>query len=55
MCRRKVDYDFIYSKGFTAWQLLIKRKKNTIKSKVGVNFHGYEMYQKAPSFKLKLS
>ncbi len=54
MCRRKVDYDFIYSKGFTAWQLLIKRKKNTIKSKVGVNFHGYEMYQFAPNFKIKM-
>ncbi|MDC3134248.1 glycosyltransferase family 4 protein [Bacteroidota bacterium] len=54
ICSQKEDYDFIYSKGFTAWQFLAKRKKNNFKTKVGVNFHGYEMFQFAPNFKFKI-
>lgn len=46
-------YDFIYAKGFTAWELF-SHKKN-ISVPIGVNFHGYEMYQQAPSWKVKLS
>tara|TARA_B110001452_G_C15233621_1_gene427171 strand:- start:614 stop:1762 length:1149 start_codon:yes stop_codon:yes gene_type:complete len=45
-------YDFIYSKGFTAWKLLRQRNKK-INFKIGVNFHGYEMYQYAPNIKIK--
>jgi glycosyltransferase involved in cell wall biosynthesis len=49
------DYDFIYSKGFTAWKILISRKKiNYINLKIGVKFHGYEMFQYAPNLKIKL-
>ena len=51
----KLDsYDFIYAKGFTAWKLLLKINKANNSTKVGVNFHGYEMYQHSPSFKIKL-
>ena len=48
------DYDFIYAKGFSAWKLLSKLNKTNSSAKVGVNFHGYEMYQYAPSIKIKL-
>lgn len=50
----KYKYDFIYSKGFSSWKLLQSRKKLIYKSKIGIKFHGYEMYQAAPSFKIKI-
>ena len=48
------SFDFIYSKGFSGWKLLNEKVKGNLKTKVGVKFHGYEMYQYAPSFKIKL-
>jgi glycosyltransferase involved in cell wall biosynthesis len=45
-------FDFIYSKGFTAWYLL-QHKKNHF-PKIGIKLHGYEMYQYAPDLKTKL-
>ncbi|WP_100627183.1 glycosyltransferase family 4 protein [Algoriphagus formosus] len=42
--------DFIYAKGFSAWHLLRYRNKLRIKQSVGVNFHGYEMFQRWPDF-----
>ncbi len=47
--RAKVD--FIYAKGFTAWELLNQRKKGVQIPPVGVNFHGYEMFQVQPGFR----
>jgi len=48
-------YDFIYSKGFSAWQLIEQKKKGNIKCPpIGVKFHGYEMFQNPPDFKTKL-
>ncbi len=45
-------YDFIYTKGFSGWYLLEQKSKNNFPSvPVGVNFHGYEMFQKAPDLK----
>lgn len=50
---RDIDkFDFIYSKGFTGWYLLQHKKNNF--PKIGVNLHGYEMYQYAPDLKTKL-
>tara|TARA_R110002033_G_C3896269_1_gene239483 strand:+ start:9778 stop:10920 length:1143 start_codon:yes stop_codon:yes gene_type:complete len=43
--------NFIYAKGFAAWALLKNREKHNIKVPIGVNFHGYEMFQKWPDFK----
>ena len=49
------EFDFIYTKGFTGWYLMNEKYKGRIKSpSVGVKFHGYEMFQKAPNFKIKL-
>lgn len=49
------EYDFIYTKGFTGWKLLNEKKAGRTKCcPVGVNFHGYEMFQYAPEFKAKL-
>ncbi|MBX3163512.1 MAG: glycosyltransferase family 4 protein [Bacteroidetes bacterium] len=48
-------YDFIYTKGFTGWYLIEQKFKGKINcSPIGVKFHGYEMFQKPPSFKIKL-
>ena len=51
---QKDEYDFIYAKGFSAWETLKKRNKLNLKSKIGIKFHGYEMFQYAPNFKIKL-
>lgn len=40
--------DFVYAKGFTAWKLLKEKEKGYACAPVGVNFHGFEMFQKAP-------
>lgn len=49
--KERNNVDFIYAKGFTAWKLLKEKQKGYVCSPVGVNFHGYEMFQKAPDFK----
>ena len=42
------EYDFIYSKGFSAWKLIEEKKRNPSGfPPIGVKFHGYEMFQKA--------
>jgi glycosyltransferase involved in cell wall biosynthesis len=41
--------DFIYAKGFTAWETLNQKSKGADLPPVGVNLHGYEMFQKQPS------
>ncbi len=44
--------DFIYTKGFTGWYLINRKFRGKIKcAPVGVNFHGYEMFQRAPDRK----
>lgn len=49
------SYDFIYTKGFTGWYLIDQKKKNKIScGNIGVKFHGYEMFQRAPDLKIKL-
>lgn len=49
------EYDLIYTKGFTGWHLLREKKRSDLKCPpVGVKFHGYEMFQKAPDLKAKL-
>lgn len=56
-CALKNDlnsYDFIYAKGFSGWKLINEKVKGNFRTKVGVKFHGYEMYQYAPNFKIKL-
>jgi glycosyltransferase involved in cell wall biosynthesis len=48
-------YDFIYTKGFTGWYLINQKKSGKVNcNKIGVKFHGYEMFQKPPDFKIKL-
>lgn len=52
--KKNTEVDFIYAKGFTAWKLLKEKKKGFMCAPIGVNFHGYEMFQKPPSFKARL-
>lgn len=48
-------YDFVYTKGFTGWYLINQKNKHKLKcAPIGVKFHGYEMFQKPPNFKIKL-
>jgi glycosyltransferase involved in cell wall biosynthesis len=48
-------YDFIYTKGFTGWKLISEKHKGNVSCcKIGVKFHGYEMFQIAPEAKAKL-
>lgn len=49
------DYDFIYSKGFTGWHFIREKKRGVKCPPIGVKFHGYEMFQRAPDFKSKLT
>ena len=51
---KESDYDLIIAKGFSGWRLLIEKKRNRIQTKIGVKFHGYEMFQFAPNLKIKL-
>lgn len=49
------SYDYIYTKGFSGWYLINAKQKNpAIFPKIGVKFHGYEMFQIPPDFKTKL-
>ncbi|MES2762493.1 MAG: glycosyltransferase family 4 protein [Bacteroidota bacterium] len=49
------SYDFIYTKGFAGWKLISEKNTGKIKCcKIGVKFHGYEMFQIAPEPKAKL-
>ncbi len=48
------SFDLIYAKGFAAWALLDKKRKGLKAPPVAVKFHGYEMFQKAPSFRVRL-
>ncbi|BDD10055.1 hypothetical protein FUAX_24870 [Fulvitalea axinellae] len=50
--RRPVD--FVYAKGFSGWHFLRMKRKGLLEIPFGVNFHGYEMFQKWPSFKVGL-
>tara|TARA_B110001450_G_scaffold212052_1_gene203885 strand:- start:12 stop:1166 length:1155 start_codon:yes stop_codon:yes gene_type:complete len=52
--KNQSQYDFIYSKGFSSWKLLNNRKRLEFVTKVGVKFHGYEMYQFSPNLKIKM-
>jgi len=47
--------DFIYAKGFSAWKLIEEKKKGFKCAPIGVNFHGFEMFQKQPNFKSSLA
>lgn len=43
--------DLVYTKGFTGWELLKKRKKLGITCPVGVKFHGMNMFQKQANWR----
>ena len=46
------SYDFIYTKGFAGWFLINQKRRHSITcAPIGLNFHGYEMFQPAPSIK----
>lgn len=48
------DFDLIYCQGFTAWEFVHQKNKGNISIPIISNLHGYEMFQKAPSAKVKI-
>ncbi len=52
--KKREKVDFIYCKGFSGWKLTQEKKSKSILTPLAVNFHGYEMFQPAPTFKSKI-
>jgi glycosyltransferase involved in cell wall biosynthesis len=52
--KRLKEFDLIYAQGFVGWRFIKERQKGNLIIPVVTNLHGYEMYQKAPNFKIKL-
>jgi len=48
------EFDFIYAKGFTAWNFLEQKKRGIHMPPVGVKFHGYEMFQPPVGLRMRL-
>lgn len=46
--------DFIYAQGFTGWKTIQEKRNGKNLPITGVNFHGVEMFQQAPSFNVKM-
>ncbi len=52
--KKQAKVDFVYAKGFSGWELLNQKSKGVEMPPVGLNFHGYEMFQPAASFTERL-
>jgi glycosyltransferase involved in cell wall biosynthesis len=48
---RLSDFDFIYAQGFCGWKFAEEKAKGKSLPKLGIHFHGYEMYQKTHGLK----
>lgn len=48
--KKQSKVDFIIAKGFSGWELINQKSKGVSLPPVGVNFHGYEMFQPQPGF-----
>jgi glycosyltransferase involved in cell wall biosynthesis len=48
------DVDFVYAQGFSGWYYAKQLSKGTSLPPIGTNFHGLEMFQKAPSLRVKM-
>ena len=48
------QYDLIYAQGFTGYYFIKKKKQGVHRLPVFVNLHGFEMFQFAPDFKVRL-
>lgn len=55
LLKQQAPADFIYAKGFSAWKLLEEKDKGVRHPPVGINFHGYEMFQRQPDLKTALA
>ncbi len=52
--RHRLDVDFIYAQGFSGWKTMEMKLQHPSMPKIGVNFHGFEMWQKPATFKTRL-
>jgi glycosyltransferase involved in cell wall biosynthesis len=46
------QFDLIYGQGFTAWHFIKEKHKRKFNLPILVNFHGFEMFQSAPSLRM---
>jgi len=44
-----IEFDFIFAQGFSAWYLTRHKRTKQISPKIGIHFHGLEMFQKTSS------
>ncbi len=52
--RNRPAVDFVYAKGFAAWQLLKERENGYSSPPVGIKFHGMNMFLPAPDLRTRL-
>lgn len=52
--KSKLDVDFIYAQGFAGWKTMLMKRKTPGMPLVGVNFHGFEMWQMPASMRVRM-
>lgn len=52
--KNELDIDFIYAQGFAGWKVVSVKQKNANLPPVGVNFHGFEMWQRPAGLRARL-
>ncbi|MDZ4698692.1 MAG: glycosyltransferase family 4 protein [Rhodothermales bacterium] len=50
----RLDVNFIYAQGFAGWETIRQKRRGAAVPPVGVNFHGFEMWQKPASLHARL-
>jgi len=50
----KDEINFVYAQGFSGWYYAKQKYRGKKLPQIGVNFHGLEMFQRAPSIKSKI-
>ncbi len=50
----RLEVDFIYAQGFAGWETIRQKRQGAAIPPVGVNFHGFEMWQKPASLHARL-
>ncbi len=52
--KSNLDVDFIYAQGFAGWKTMLMKRKTPGMPLVGVNFHGFEMWQMPASMRVRM-
>ncbi|MEZ4701053.1 MAG: glycosyltransferase family 4 protein, partial [Rhodothermales bacterium] len=52
--KSRLDVDFIYAQGFAGWETIRRKRMGAPVPPIGVNFHGFEMWQRPASARSRL-